>query len=113
VFKNQIKPSGGGQPVTIMKAIITLKSLKSVKTTDFIFIYIENKFNSWFSHNVKNNSNIRLAYFGSGEQKNFAVKKGAILQAIEYIALHMEDENLEFITLYQIEKIDYEVAFEI
>ena len=97
-----------------MNAIITLKSLEAVKTTDFIFTYVENKFNSWFNHNVKNNSNIRLVYFGSSEQKNLATKKGAILQAIEYIAFHMEDENLDFITLQQIEKqIDYEGAFEI
>ena len=97
-----------------MSAIITLKSLVNVKVTDFIFTYIENKFWKWFNHNSKNNRDIKLVYFGSSEQRNLATVKGAILEAIEYIQFHMEDEGVEFMTLSQIEKeVDYEGAFEI
>ena len=97
-----------------MSAFITVKSLESVKTTDFIFSLIEKEFDKWFSHNSKNNQNIRLVYSGSCEQKALATKKGAILEAIEWIKYHMEDEKVDFMTWEQIKKeVDFEGAFEI
>lgn len=96
-----------------MNAIITLKSLESVKTTDFIFTYLEKKFWAWFNHNSKNNRDIKLVYFGSSEQRNLANVKGAIMEAIEYIQCYMEDEELEVMPFNHIEKVDYEGAFSI
>ena len=97
-----------------MSAFITLKSLEAVKITDFIFGLIEKEFDKWFNHNSKNNKNIFLVYKGSCEQKALSTKKGAILEAIEWIADYMEDEELEFMTWEQIKKqVDFEGAFEI
>ena len=97
-----------------MIAIITLKSLETVKTTDFIFGLIEKEFDKWFNHNSENNKDISLVYEGSCEQEALATKKGAILGAIEWIAAYMEEEGFDFMTWQQIKKqIDFEVAFEI
>ena len=97
-----------------MIAIITLKSLETVKTTDFIFWLIEKEFDKWFNHNSENNKDISLVYEGNCEQEALATKKGAILGAIEWIAAYMEEEGFDFMTWQQIKKqIDFEVAFEI
>ena len=97
-----------------MNAIVTLKSLETIKTTDFIFSLIEKEFDKWYFHNSKYNQNIKLVYYGNCEQKALATKKNAILEAIEWIKYYMEDEQIDFMFWDKIKKlVDFEGAFEI